>query len=319
VLSCHLAGALTDRPYFLDIAISADGTTHKSVEYLSSHLTMPVPDSYEPGNTGKGPKTRMMPVAALADKSAASQFEYFNSTIDSLLETYKDTDLARERPLRWQEFIARAHAFLADHAADQDSFFALLSDWRNQAMDELRGIEVLESMSDVDLLQAYAKHKNLPGSTNWDGLTEPELDSVLAEAWIELCIPFGKAAYKRLSAEERRQADRFIRAGCCMHKSLNVIKYAYKAMAQMWTEADVEEKPMKFYNQDNDASRASGSAELKERADKRTEEGLLKWLSLWGSFLHHKNDKKGEQDRHKIFFEVSRSESFKRLCSFSAA
>jgi hypothetical protein len=174
-------------------------------EYLSSHLTFCAADSYDPGSTGKGPKTRMLPVAALLDKSAASQFEYFNSTIDNLLETYKDTDLAWEGPLRWQEFIARAHAFLADHTADQDLFFALLPDWRNQAMDELRGIEVLESMSDVDLLQAYAKQKDLPGSTNWDKLTEPERDSVVAEAWIELCIPLRKLHTSRC---QQRTGDR---------------------------------------------------------------------------------------------------------------
>jgi hypothetical protein len=56
----------------------------------------------------------MVPLSALANKTAALQFANWSKVITEMLPLYGGTHFAQHQPLTWQEFLAQVHAFMAD-------------------------------------------------------------------------------------------------------------------------------------------------------------------------------------------------------------
>ncbi|KAJ7761749.1 hypothetical protein B0H16DRAFT_1688378 [Mycena metata] len=61
-------------------------------------------------------------------------------------------------------------------------------------------------------------------------------------------------------------------------------------------------QPVILMNKDNDAAANSGSAAAKERAEKVSSRGGVKLCELMGMLLNNKDDKKGQQDSHGVYF-----------------
>jgi hypothetical protein len=125
-------------------------------------------------------------------------------------------------------------------------------------------------------------------------------------------IPIDKEVYQQLSEEDQKIVSVFVQAGCCMYKALNVMKHGFKALALFWENAAVE-KPMIFYNKDNNKAAQIGGEEVQEQAEKLSEAGAIRLLSLAGAAFQNKDNKKREQDMCHIFFEVC--VTFKCACA----
>lgn len=101
--------------------------------------------------------------------------------------------------------------------------------------------------------------------------------------------------------------DLFIWAGCCMHKELNSVKHANLFMIKYWH--DNIPPPVLMPNKDNqsaltdleDPSEALTSAEL--WALNISTSGGVKATSIASALFDHKDNKKGHQDLHQIYFQ----------------
>ena len=114
-------------------------------------------------------------------------------------------------------------------------------------------------------------------------------------------VPNGQMASSPLCAQQRA-ANLFIWAGCCMHKELNAIKIGDTSMGEFWREENLT-PPMKLMNKDNARAAASGSATAKENTEAVLQGGGTKLTSLAGAIFNHKDDKKGQGDTFRMFFE----------------
>ncbi|KAJ7913104.1 hypothetical protein B0H13DRAFT_2471303 [Mycena leptocephala] len=93
--------------------------------------------------------------------------------------------------------------------------------------------------------------------------------------------------------------------GCCMHKEMNSVKGGVQAMKLFW-ESIGGPAPVKLMNKANDAAAANSApgSKASEHALEASEGGGVKVTSLLGALFNHKDDKKGQQDTFKLYFEA---------------
>ncbi|KAF7341786.1 hypothetical protein MSAN_02033300 [Mycena sanguinolenta] len=89
-----------------------------------------------------------------------------------------------------------------------------------------------------------------------------------------------------------------------MHKEMNLVKGGVQAMKLFW-ESIGGPAPIKLMNKANDAAAANSApgSKASEHALAASEGGAVKVTSLVGALFNHKDDKKGQQDTFKLYFE----------------
>jgi hypothetical protein len=111
-----------------------------------------------------------------------------------------------------------------------------------------------------------------------------------------------------LSVEEQKELHLFIWAGCSMHKDLNSVKGGNSAMISWWNETRTS-GPILLVNKDNSLVIEKVSADTdiisptKQYAFDVTTCGGVKTASIAGALFNNKDDKKGQQDTYKSWFE----------------
>jgi hypothetical protein len=91
-----------------------------------------------------------------------------------------------------------------------------------------------------------------------------------------------------------------------MHKELNAVKGGANAMAAVW-KADKLPPPIALYNKFETEKTTSSKGESIATSQKRKQEssqGGVKLTSLAGAIINNKNNKVGQQDMYKHYFEV---------------
>ncbi|KAJ7241045.1 hypothetical protein B0H12DRAFT_1221612 [Mycena haematopus] len=109
---------------------------------------------------------------------------------------------------------------------------------------------------------------------------------------------------QNLTPEAKLESQALVWCGCCMHKEMNSVKGGVEGMKLFW-ESIGGPAPIKLMNKANDAAVAKsqkGSA-ASENALEVSEGGAVKLTSLLGALFKHKDDKRGQQDTFKLYFE----------------
>ncbi|KAG2031188.1 hypothetical protein BDR03DRAFT_936433 [Suillus americanus] len=107
--------------------------------------------------------------------------------------------------------------------------------------------------------------------------------------WKQLCEQ--EEQFDSLPQSKKDDIDFFVWAGCCMHKELNTAKGGNSRSGLLM-------------NKDNIAASSAGSSTAKQRAIQVLTGGAQKVLELVGAVFRHKDDKKGQQDSLRYYFEV---------------
>jgi len=205
------------------------------------------------------------------------------------------------------QLIAKATAMNSDHAKDQKSVAHHWKELKIESKREVHSEEILLSKSAMEcmsvILNSMVIHiEHDGGYERWNALDDEEKRKQLTEVHKQICVQFGNEAFAALSNEDQKMADLFIWMGCCMHKELNSVKGGNSSMMAWWVEAGAT-GPMLLMNKDNAAAAAAGASRAKVRANEVSQGGGVKLTSLAGSLFRHKDEKKGQQDSFRFFFE----------------
>ncbi|EUC54483.1 hypothetical protein RSOL_052380, partial [Rhizoctonia solani AG-3 Rhs1AP] len=170
---------------------------------------------------------------------------------------------------------------VTDHAADQKRLVELMRQWKVRSDLELRGREVLAQMSVREKTEALAGHldeakKSVP---NWEDLPSDDQDRLTHNAWSALALSKGEQAFNQLSGIDKESATFFAWTGCCMHKEMNATKGGVASMSAEWEKLGLE-PPI---------DRVSG--------------GAIKITTLAGLLFNHRDDKRGQQNTYRYWFE----------------
>jgi hypothetical protein len=129
----------------------------------------------------------------------------------------------------------------------------------------------------------------------------------------DIMAVLGREAYNMLDPVDRRILDLFIWGGCCMHKDLNSFKGGNTKMMLEWKHL-VLPGPILLANKDNAALLQNLLESTHPKDAVLTEDQFCAFeASTWGSVktaalageIFHKDDKKGQANRHVDFMSYS--------------
>ncbi|KAI0081517.1 hypothetical protein K474DRAFT_1756085, partial [Panus rudis PR-1116 ss-1] len=290
---------------------SADGTGHKHVEHLAHHAyvrvqpSQAIPEAY-------CPRQRFLGVRAVTDKTSETQLETFDELVKEFVAYYNDSPLANSGPpLKLDEVLAKLKGWGSDHAEDQKKFVRLLQEWKREVEREARGERTLYSWASTApaqfiayLLRASEQMvQSAGGMEAWERLSPVEQEECAQPVLQRLKIEIGEEVFSGLSAEDQELIDRFVWAGCSMHKDLNAAKGGSTALQEFWEKVPAD-PPVPLPSRDNAAAlSADANSTSGKRAASLSQGGAVKLTQLCGLVFNHHDDKKGQQDTYRNFFQ----------------
>ncbi|KAF9478411.1 hypothetical protein BDN70DRAFT_767364, partial [Pholiota conissans] len=289
------------------LTLSSDGTTIRHRNYESRHINMKVP-LYNGENAPENKfTTRFLGIGTAPNHTSNMQLHGLQKQVEMIYNVYNKSPLGENAPADAIAFPTYMLGLGSDHAEDQKRLSKLLLEWKIISTKQINGRRYMETTPLNDLLPiildaSTEKIEKVGGVSKWDALSEAEKDRLDGEAYKQLCLQFGEESWNKLSEEDRQQAQLFVWCGCSMHKEMNSVKGGAKAMARYWQDLNIQ-GPVKLMNRDNAAAVAMGSSLAADRANEVSEGGAVKLTSLAGAIFNHKDQKKGQQDTYRIFFE----------------
>ncbi|KAI0708072.1 hypothetical protein C8T65DRAFT_708596 [Cerioporus squamosus] len=260
------------------ITVSSDGTTIKHVPHEARHAYI---------NKGTTHTRHFLGVTTAPNHTSEEQLRGWLEALESLCTTWNMSPRGQHDPMHVADILRKVTGMNTDHAEDQKKLVRLF----------------------MELKETDKVIKKAGGSARWEQLPEAERAKRVHEATRRATIRFGEARFAALPDEDKRAADLFVWAGCCMHKELNSVKGGAAALAAFWKDNGLP-APLLLMNRDNAAAAALGPSAAKDRATEVSQGGAVKLTSLAGALFRHKDDKKGQQDTLRIFFEAAEAVGF---------
>jgi hypothetical protein len=229
--------------------------------------------------------------------------------VKGLINTYNASPLGQVNPIDEDEFITFIKGLGTDHANDQKKLARLINGWTTNSQKLMMGKQYLSNTALENLMPTITHFNNekiaaAGGLDAWTAL--PDEEKVLRDIQVckELYRHFGETAWKGLTPEEQFEAQALVWCGCCMHKEMNSVKGGVEGMKLFW-ESIGGPALIKLMNKVNDTAvkKSEKGSEVAENALEASEGGGVKLTSLLSALLNHKDDKRGQQDTFKLYFE----------------
>ncbi|EIW85837.1 hypothetical protein CONPUDRAFT_70533 [Coniophora puteana RWD-64-598 SS2] len=265
----------------------------------------------------KESKLKRSQVQAMLDKvTREAQIAGWKDELTEISEVFNQSPLAQRLclSLGLNELLGKLKGMNTDHASDQKKTYRLWQEWKAKTTRTSFGYAKLERMRDeapneLMALLLFSTSRAIEqggGQQLWDAM-EPDARGPIITCMMEqLALELGTEIYNSLPGEEKRSVDLFFWAGCSMHKELNSVKGGNTTMMAWWKEND-QEPPILLANKDNAAAIKLAqttnvvSASV-QRALDVSSRGGVKATSLAGAIFNHRDDKKGQQAIHEMYF-----------------
>ncbi|KAL1939556.1 hypothetical protein VTO73DRAFT_9867 [Trametes versicolor] len=276
------------------VTASSDGTTHQSINLDSRHLHT---------HNGASHERRFLGIHSTANHTSESQLSGWQVCVTDIFNTYNASPIGREKPADVRTLAAKTEGILTDHAKDQKKVARLFKQWKLTCKRELRGKRVLAGMSLNDVLRRLTEEMLYLIAAHPEGEAAEDPDVQAAQARRAVALKLGQAEYAELTEEDKARVDRFVHAGCCMHKELNSVKGGNTEMVAYWAVAGVQ-GPVLLMNKGNGAAASHGPSPTQQHAAAVSRGGAVKAAELAGHLFCHKDNKKGQQNIFRYHFEA---------------
>ena len=294
------------------MTFSADGTSHRSVNYNSRHVHLLVEDYSSPESSLPTERvTRFLGIRSSKDGTSQEAVADWQKTMSDIVDLYNRSPFGKRSGglIRLVDLFVKLAGMNSDHCAKEKKDAALLKEIKEKAVYQSLGEDVLleKTSAEINLIYSQAEEamiKKAGGPRKWKLLT-PDAQAEQKAAMVETVIAdLGKDALEMLSDHEKRTLRLFIWAGCGCHKDLNTVKGGYTTMSQWWAKNKVK-GPILLANRDNSPVVDEMNAALEqgntptlaqERAFEKSTRGAIKTAEIAGAIFNHKDDKKGHHD-----------------------
>ncbi|KAF9474254.1 hypothetical protein BDN70DRAFT_908580 [Pholiota conissans] len=285
------------------MTFSADGTSHRSINYNSRHVRLLAEDYTTPGNAAKQRVTRTFGIQSSRDGSS-----------EEALADWENSPLGKHSGgiISFVNLLIKLMGMNTDHCSKEKKDAQMFEELKAWAVDQHLGEERILDMS-LEEVTEYFKNaedkmiKKAGGLRKWSTLPDfkkAERKAIMVE---EAVAELGKDAFEDLSDEEKWIFRLFIWAGCGAHKDLNTVRGGYLAMLEWWdkNESETVVRPVLLANRDNDPVVQEHKTTLEqgdtptlaqEHAFHKSTCGAIKTADIAGAIFNHKDDKKGHHD-----------------------
>ncbi|HEY1870913.1 MAG TPA: hypothetical protein VGG71_07635, partial [Chitinophagaceae bacterium] len=242
------------------MTFSADGTTHRNINYASRHVNLQA-ESYSADSQDMemGHATRLIGVHSTLDGSSEESVKAWKNLLGNITDIYNQSPLGERAGylLRVVDIFVKLTGMHTDHCAKEKKDVRLLEQEKIFATYQSLGEDQIAEKSNEELLpyflEAQKKMFDLAGGKKkWDMLSEEEKTERHAVSMEQLTKDLGKDHYEKLSDDEKQILKLFIWAGCGCHKDLNTVRGGNTAMMAWWKDNHVE-PPVLLANRDNAA------------------------------------------------------------------
>lgn len=293
----------------LELTYSSDSTSHKHIEYESRTIAVKVVDFTKP-NAEPTWKMRSLGLDTSVNHTSATQVNGLRKRLAEIAKIFNNSPFAKREGLTFcpNDFAFKLIGTSGDHAADQKKSHEILREWKIEVVFQRLGEEALFNMGVTRVVSLLMPMKakqveELGGYDAWMSLSDEEKQKADAKIVREV----GRQVFEGLPEKDKARFMRFIRTGCCMHKDLNTVKGADKAMQEFWKE-EGKTPPILLANKDNTAvlERCENSSEpssAEKRAAEVSKRGASHATMLGGLICRNKDKKKGQQDTYNWYME----------------
>lgn len=294
------------------MTFSADGTSHRSINYVSRHVHLMAEDySKSPDCGARHRVTRFLGIQSTKDGSSEEAIKEWESALNKIIELYNSSPLAKREgvELRFIRLLTKLVGMNSDHCAKEKKDARMLQELKNWAVEQSLGEDAIFELTTWQIDELFEKAqkemiKNAGGKKKWDNLSESAKSTKQAGLMENILSDLGKKELEKLPEDQRRILQLFIWAGCGCHKDLNTIRAGYMEMSEWWKRKGLE-GPILLANRDNDSIIQERSAAIdkgdiptpaQDQAFDKTTRGAIKLAQIAGALLNHKDDKKGHHD-----------------------
>ena len=302
------------------MTFSADGTSHRSINYNSRHVHLLVEDYASSESEKKQRVTRTFGIQSSLDGSSEEAMADWKRILNANIEIYNNSPLGKRSGSIFKliELLIKLMGMNTDHCAKEKKDARMLKELKAWAVDQHLGEEMLLDMSFTEITEHFKKAeenmiKKAGGKNKWDNLSDASKTERKAAMLEAAVAELGKEAFSELSEEEKRIYRLFIWAGCGCHKDLNTVQGGYLSMLTWWIENESEEvvRPVLLANRDNDPvvkerttsiEQGNVPTPAQERAFQKSTRGAVKTAQIAGAVFNHKDDKKGHHDIFRFWW-----------------
>lgn len=253
-------------------------------------------------------------INATATHTVEKQLSDWMAWFQRIHDVLNSSPQAATATFLWSQLYENTKGMHSDHASDVKAVAAGLRQRKQDSDRYERGRRAVAAMQSTEgneyaaaVLRATAglvqRHGGPAAFEQLDPLVQQTLKTELERG---IMLEIGEREFQQLSKEQQADIDEWFWFGCCMHKDLNAVVYAYKALTTFWRESGLL-GPIRLVNKDNTAAAAAataaGDTASKDRAEATSTGGAVKFLQLLGAVLRNKDTKKGQQDSYKWWME----------------
>jgi hypothetical protein len=328
------------------MTFSADGTSHRSINYNSRHVHLLAEDYTSPEGGSKQRVTRTFGIQSSKDGSSEQAIADWENNLKNIADLYNKSPLGKRSGglLKFIDLLIKLAGMSSDHCLKGKKDARLLEALKAWAVDQHLGEEKMLEMTLEEIRDYFKKAeeemiRKAGGVNKWNKLSDIKKAERKAKMIEEAVAMLGKEEFNNLPDEEKRLFQLFIWVGCGCHKDLNTIQGGYIAMAAWWIENELEdERPVLPANRDNDPviqerDTALGKGDTptpaQERAFHKSTCGAIKTAEIAGAIFNHKDKKKGHHDVFRYWwwehvgvpftFPDTSNNRFQSYCNAAAA
>ncbi|EIW76785.1 hypothetical protein CONPUDRAFT_21718, partial [Coniophora puteana RWD-64-598 SS2] len=301
-------------------SISNDSTSVRKRNFEARHIAVQAPtysDAEKSGSQTESQwKIRVVSIKPSLSHTSEAQVAGWKDEISEITALFNESPLARRLHLSLDlnEFLLKLKGMNTDHASDQKKTYRLWQQWKEKTIRTSYGYAKLENLRDGApnelaslLMFSMARAVEQAGGQQiWDSMSPGAREPFVTNMMEQLALELGTEIHNSLSPEEKRSVDLFFWAGCSMHKELNSVKGGNSAM-MLWWDENKATPPILLANKDNAAAiklaeTASAASASVQRALDLSSRGGVKATSLAGAIFNHRDNKKGQQAVHEMYF-----------------
>ena len=240
------------------MTFSADGTSHRSINYNSQHVHLLAENYALPGGNTKQQATCFLGIQSSWDGSSEESVMDWEITLKKIIQLYNNSPFGKRSGslVTFIDLLIKLMGMNSDHCSKEKKDARLLEELKAWAVNQSLGEEVMLEMPMDEIVQLFQKAESdmikvAGGQQKWAALSDNAQAEEQAVMLEEVVAELGKEAFDNLSDDEKQIFRLFIWAGCGCHKDLNTVKGGYMAMMRFWKERGLE-GPVLLANRDND-------------------------------------------------------------------
>ena len=193
------------------MTFSADGTSHRSINYVSRHVHLMAEDySKSPDGGARRRVTRFLGIQSTKDGSSEEAIKEWESSLNKIIELYNQSPLAKREgiELKFIRLLTKLVGMNSDHCAKEKKDARMLEELKNWAVEQSLGEDAIFELTPQQIDGLFEKAqkeiiRNAGGKKKWEKLSESAKSTKQAGMREKILSDLGKKELEKLPEDKQ--------------------------------------------------------------------------------------------------------------------